>query len=163
MISVLTVALSCLIASHVAERQLPPDVAWSTRSADGPIAAPEGHAWIRWAPESDASVDAYTLERLSPGASGPAIRHVEEAATFIAGLPEGATRLRVRAVSDDVAGPWSEPLIIEVSYPSAGLVRILGSLGSLLLAGTAMLIIAGHRSSAGSRRSRPAALPRNQR
>ncbi|MFQ5890992.1 MAG: hypothetical protein ACE5JR_13250 [Gemmatimonadota bacterium] len=101
-------------------------------------------------------VDAYVLERRSPGGSVPEIRRVGEAATFIAGLPEGTTQLRVRAVSGDAMGPWSEPLLIDVSYPSRGLVRTLALLGSLLLAATVLLIIVGHRGSAEPRGARPA-------
>lgn len=163
MISVVAVLVSFLSASQATESQSPPAVAWSTPSANGTIAAPEGHAWIRWTPGSDVPVDAYVLERVSPGTASPSVRHVGVPATFIAGLPDGTTRLRVRAVSNDIAGPWSEPLVIEVSYPSAGLVRILGSLGSLLLAGTVMLIIGGHRSSARSHRSRSAGFASSRR
>lgn len=114
------------------------------------MAAPEGHAWIKWAPDTEGAdaepaVDAYILERTTPGEKEPIVRRIVDTATFVAGLPEGISEVRVRALSEGREGPWSETLRIEVAYPSPHLVRVLGVLGTLLFIATFILIVVGHR------------------
>lgn len=122
----------------------PPAILWTQPAEGQALDAPEGHAWLRWAPEPDVPVDAFQVERSSPGLGVPALRQIPDTGTFIAGLPEGKTVVRVRAVVDDTPGPWSEPLEIAVSYPAEGMVRGLVGLGSALLLATLALILVGH-------------------
>jgi len=138
-------APACLLLALPAAGAVPA-VDWTT-GEDGSMAAPEGHAWVKWAPRSEAPIDTYVFERISPDDGERAVRRIADTATFIAGLPEGTTELRVRAVADGAEGPWSETLHVEVSYPSLAKVRFLAALGSLLLVATVALIITGHRRS----------------
>lgn len=140
--------LCALARASVAGAQ-PPTVSWTVADEGQRLAAPEGHAWLKWAPDADQPVDGYVVERRSPG--GEAVsRRIANAATFIAGLPEGVTEVRVRAVRGGVEGPWSDELHIDVSYPPMAQVWFLAGLGSLLFIATVVLILAGHRRFGGA-------------
>lgn len=70
--------------------------------------------------------------------------------SFISGLTDGETYFRVRAV-DPVSGPgpWSGVLVVEVRYPSFGLVIPLMAGGCLMLAILVFTLITGSRKASG--------------
>ena len=127
-----------------------PTIQWQqVADPDAPaLDAGEGHVWLRWTTGDPEAVAAFELERKSPGEQLETRRFVEPA-TFITGLPEGVTEVRVRALQaaagqEGAAGPWSATLRVTVEYPSRSLVRRLGLLGIVLFLATAGMILAGH-------------------
>gem|GEM_PF-3301889 len=80
----------------------------------------------------------------------------DDRASFVSGLPNGPIQIRVRAVAaDGRTGSWSEPLRVEVQYPSRRTVVILMLLGTLLLVATVSVIVVGHRRTAPDGRHPP--------
>lgn len=122
-----------------------PSVSWLGVEPGEAVEAPEGHAWLRWAADGEMVADSFILEQNSPGLS-PMVRHIDDTSTFLSGLPSGTTEVRIRALTEGVEGPWSDRLLIVVSYPSTRLVWMLGGLGTLLLGATISLIVSGHRA-----------------
>lgn len=112
--------------------------------------APEGHLVVRWRADEDAEDLRFELQISSKNDfTGERTRSTgRDRSSFLSGLAPGQTRLHVRAVSaDGNPGPWSEPLLIHVEYPSSRMVIGLMSLGSLLLLATLIIIVIGHRRS----------------
>lgn len=123
-----------------------PAIVWQEVSdPDAPrLEAGEGHVWLRWTTDGADSVKGFELERSSPGLE-PLKRSFSKPATFVTGLPEGVTEIRVRALGEGGNGPWSVPLRVTVEYPARSLVRYLSLLGTALFLATAGLIYFGHR------------------
>ncbi|HXV76815.1 MAG TPA: fibronectin type III domain-containing protein [Candidatus Polarisedimenticolaceae bacterium] len=115
---------------------------------EGPIITTEGHATLRWA-----AVD--PVERGSvfelQDSTDPEFRstHVwyrgPDRASFVSGLPEGTSWFRVRAVRGQRAGPWSDPVAIEVDYASSSTLGRLLALGAVVFLATLVTVVVGHR------------------
>lgn len=65
-------------------------------------------------------------------------------ATYISGLPQGAHLYRVRAVSGEETGLWSEPMEVNVEFVSQKLVITLFLLGTIVFMATVWAIWKGH-------------------
>ena len=145
-------------AAAVAAAPALPAPRLTTPPAGGVAEAPEGHLLAAWEP-----VDAGTG---GAGGSSPALRYEIEigrdpgfersrtidvghdTATMLSGLRDGETWLRVRALRDGAAGPWSEPGTVRVDYPDLSLVRNLFVLGALTGAFLLAAIVLGVRRTA---------------
>ena len=122
--------------------------------ASGFARAPEGHVLISWSLASQPATEGQntTFELQQDRDSHfpkPVTRRVgADSSSFLSGLPEGSVYVRVRAIGPEgVKGAWSSPLQIEVTYPSAAVLRNLMALGSFLFLSTVALIWSGHRRS----------------
>ncbi len=104
---------------------------WVTES---PVAAGEGHALLSW--EAIEGVAEYELSQ------GERVRYEgPDLAFFASGLKEGVHSFRVRAAG----GEWSEPLEVEVAYPSAGKVWTLLVVGMVVFVLTVVAVVGGYR------------------
>lgn len=130
------------------------------RFADsGVVSTNEGHATLRWSlpggddPDTDV---AFELQQSRDREfSDPHGRHAgPERAFFVSGLRGGRTYFRVRAaVPGSSAGPWSDPLVVEVDYPGRSQVILLLVVGCVVFGATVVAITVGW---ARNRRSGPA-------
>lgn len=112
---------------------------------DAPLEANEGYVTLGWT--GDAA--AYELERSRTGEFTDALRvhRGPETSYFASGLADGTTWFRVRGVGNDgVPGAWSEPVRVEVTFPSAGRVRLLLAIGGVVFLATVAAILVGHRN-----------------
>jgi hypothetical protein len=130
------------------------------RFVDGvAVSADEGHVVLSWTPaEGDdpaASRLIFELEQSADPAFGNhRLRHRgAERSFFVTGLPEGQVYFRVRAVSGETAGRWSETIAVDVVYPGRLEVLALVSVGCLVFLATVTAILVGW---ARSRREEPA-------
>lgn len=99
---------------------------------------------LAWTAEGALS---FELQEEVPGAPGEfAPRYTgPDASTVRSGLIEGTHRFRVRALdAEGAAGPWSEPLTVEVRYMDRGRVRLLLVLGAIVVLMTIGAIVHGH-------------------
>ena len=120
--------------------------------AESPFLADEGKCLLRWElPESENSSFTFQVEQADESNfSNPRVRYEgPDSATYISGLPEGMHHYRVRLVSDDETGPWSESMEIKVEFVSRQLVIILLLLGSIVFVATVWAIWKGHYQYAG--------------
>ena len=121
--------------------------------AESPFLADEGKCLIRWElPESDGSPANFQVEQAEdPAFSDTRLRYEgPDLATYISGLPEGTHHYRVRTVSDQEEGPWSETLKIKVEFVSKNLVITLFLLGTIVFVATFWAIWRGHSQYADS-------------
>jgi hypothetical protein len=120
--------------------------------AKSPFLADEGKCLLRWEiSESENSSFTFQVEQAGESNfSNPRVRYEgPDSATYISGLPEGMHHYRVRLVSDDETGPWSESMEIKVEFVSRQLVIILLLLGSIVFLVTVWAIWKGHCQYAG--------------
>jgi len=113
----------------------------------GPLHAPEGHAVVSWNVEGSEDGWDFVLEQAATADFSNAVPHrVGQArARFVTGLAAGPNWVRVGArTPDGRLGPWSQPLLIEVQYPSMTVVWPLMALGLAMFLATALLIHLGH-------------------
>jgi hypothetical protein len=124
------------------------------------ISTNEGHATLRWSlgDYADDTTDVtFELQQSRDREFGNhRLRHEgAERALFVSGLRDGRTYFRVRATLDgSPPGPWSDPLVVEVDYPSRDRVVLLLAVGCLVFLATVATIVAGWLR---NRRPRPAA------
>lgn len=132
----------------------------TTPPSGGVAEAPEGHLVVAWEPAGGAPLEVeasppsgvrYELQTAPESTLdgdfseaqvidvGPAL------ASLVSGLPDGDTRVRVRAVTDGGPGAWSEPGTIRVDYPDLALVWKLMALGTATLAALLAVIVIGAR------------------
>jgi hypothetical protein len=113
-----------------------------------PAQAPEGHLLVSWTVQGPDKGWFFILEQAAAADFSDAVPHrVGQARSrFVTGLPAGPTWVRVGARTADASheAPWSEPLLVEVAYPSMATVWPLMALGLAMLLATALLIHLGH-------------------
>jgi hypothetical protein len=114
----------------------------------GTITTTEGHATLSWTVR-DAEDPTLEFELQDSDHADFSSAHTRyrgpDRASFVSGLPAGKTWFRVRVTEIDRAGPWSEPIAINVEYPSRSLLRRLLALGAIVFVATVLTIVAGHR------------------
>lgn len=132
-----------------ATAQESPQVRLLVPAVDAPAPAPEGHVLVTWeipgAPPDDLST--FEIEYGENRDFRDAVRRNVgvDRASFLSGLPDGPTYVRVRALADGAPpGPWSEPGVIAVQYPGANVVRNLMLLGAATLLVLLTVIARGH-------------------
>jgi hypothetical protein len=80
----------------------------------------------------------------SPDFQDPATVYTgPDRATVISGKPDGTLYYRIRALSNPEAGPWSEPVKVEVQHHSLARALMFLSLGILVFSITAIVIVRG--------------------
>jgi len=115
--------------------------------AESPFLADEGKCLLRWElPQSgDASLTFQVEQSDGSDFSNARMRYDgPDQATYISGLPEGTHRYRVRAVSNEETGPWSDSMEINVEFVSRNLVITLFLLGTIVFVATVWAIWKGH-------------------
>lgn len=133
----------------------------TTPPAGGVAEAPEGHLLASWEPV-EAGFDGHSAGRLRYQLQTSRARGFEPAhtidvgadrASFLSGLRDGDTHLRVRAVTaDGVPGPWSDAGTVRVAYHDLALVGKLFALGAVTLVCLLTAIVTGVRRTAAQRR-----------
>jgi len=121
--------------------------------AESPFLADEGKSLLRWElPQSEGASLTFQVEQSDGSNFSNARMRYEgpDQATYISGLPEGMHRYRVRAVSDEETGPWSDSMEIKVEFVSQNLVITLFLLGTIVFVATVWAIWKGHAQCAES-------------
>jgi hypothetical protein len=144
-------------AASESRQPLPPDL---VVPGVEPAAAPEGHVLVSWeCPPADAGDPGLTFEvehgRRADFRDARRRAVGGDRTSFLTGLPEGDTHVRVRAVgADGEPGPWSRSGIVRVRYPSSRLLATLMSLGAVTALALLAIVAIGHRvQAARSRRA----------
>jgi hypothetical protein len=158
----LLVAPVCLDAPLAEERGLSIPPAPSFLGAELQSTS-EGHATLSWTLPAESGPEGtelrFELEQSNdPAFTNHRLRYEGPGrSVFVSGLLEGRTYYRVRSRSSGaVPGPWSDPLVVEVSYPGRGQVLLLLAVGCVVFVCTAAAIVTGRlryrpRSPAGKR------------
>lgn len=113
-----------------------------------PIRAPEGHLRLSWRVQREVPDLQFELERSRESSFRETTRLDvgPDRASYISGLVDGENHFRVRAVTAGGApGPWSPSLLVQVEYPPRRQVLALMAVGAVLLVGTILLVLTGHR------------------
>jgi hypothetical protein len=137
--------LLCLLGLSSAASAPLPEVDFDQR---GPVATSEGHATLSWAArESGGPARTFELQYSDRSDFDTARTWYRgpDRASFVSGLPEGETWFRVRALEDELAGPFSEPIAVEVRYASDAVVARLMALGAVVFLATVATVVIGHR------------------
>lgn len=107
----------------------------------------EGHTVLAWSLADDSETVRFELQRATDSSFSDArtIYLGIDHGSFVSGLRSGESWFRVRATTEDGRqGPWSEPVMVEVSYASTTEVVRMLLLGALVLIATIATIVAGH-------------------
>lgn len=112
-----------------------------------PIAQNAAHLTLNWEPLEEIAGLAFELQQADfPEFGEPRVRYEgPDRASFLAGLPEGKHFFRVRAIDpeSELAGAWSEPLLVIVEYQSLTFAFALFGIGAVVFLATLILVVAG--------------------